>query len=170
MLRGSVEPTNLSAINDASGRWSRCSSADLTCRSDAQELSIFLGKKIKTLGVRLVGTKSRAFGDGGIFIGRKKSEGPENRQLLSTGDRVLKVNGFDISTMSNHAAIETIGKTMKEVDAITLTVMRFAARTSAYGTGDKSVLRSSTPFDVERALALAQNEEGAAPDAEDGWV
>jgi len=169
MLRASVEPTNLSAINDASGRWSRCSSTDMTRACNAQELSIFLGKNLTTLGVRLVGTRSQASGDGGIFIGRKKSVGPENRELLSVGDQVLKVNGCDITAMSNRAAIETIGKTVKEADAITLTVMRYADQSAACEAADMSILRSSTPLEAAAAAAPAPA-QGIAPLAEVGWV
>jgi hypothetical protein len=173
LLRHSVGPTNLSAINaDSSGQW-RCSSADMPT-SDSQELSIFLGKKIRTLGVRLVGTKSRTDGDCGIFIGRKKVEGPQNRRLLSVGDRVLKINSTDITEMGNKTAVDAIQHIVKHADSVTITVQRFHATTTTTAATAMSS-RSSTPAD-DRQLWLASpsvenvNGPNNPGKAVEGWV
>jgi hypothetical protein len=48
-----------------------------------------MGKKITSLGVRLVGASSAQVGDQGIYIGRQKRDGPSNRVLLHVGDHVV---------------------------------------------------------------------------------
>ena len=57
-------------------------------------------------------------------MGKVARDGPENRELFAVGDRIMKINGIDLTGMRNADAIHRIKDTMQTALSITVTVLR----------------------------------------------
>ncbi|EDO33432.1 predicted protein, partial [Nematostella vectensis] len=79
----------------------------------------------KGLGINIAGGKGSTpykENDEGIFISRISENGPAGRDgILHVGDKILKVNGVDISNATHHQAVDVLKSTGKD---ITLYVVR----------------------------------------------
>ena len=75
------------------------------------------------LGARMLGVKSRAAGDLGIFVGKPHGVG-DTPELLKVGDQVTKVNELDLTSLQNREAIRVFKEAISTTGPVAVTVLR----------------------------------------------
>ncbi|KAK3743341.1 hypothetical protein QZH41_013908 [Actinostola sp. cb2023] len=90
-----------------------------------EEIEYTLHRDTKGLGINIAGGKGSTpykENDEAIFISKISENGPAGKDnILQVGDKILKVNGVDISSASHHEAVNVLKLTGKD---ITLFVVR----------------------------------------------
>lgn len=84
----------------------------VTVTKVVEEIEYTIHRNNKGLGINIAGGKGStpyAGNDEGIFISRISENGPAGQDgILKTGDKILKVNGVDISTATHHEAVHVL--------------------------------------------------------------
>ncbi|XP_048590034.1 protein scribble homolog [Nematostella vectensis] len=97
----------------------------VTVTKVVEEIEYTIHRDTKGLGINIAGGKGSTpykENDEGIFISRISENGPAGRDgILHVGDKILKVNGVDISNATHHQAVDVLKSTGKD---ITLYVVR----------------------------------------------
>lgn len=137
----------------------------VTVTKVVEEIEYTIHRNNRGLGINIAGGKgSTPFtgNDEGIFISKISENGPAGKDgILQTGDKILKVNGVNISSATHHEAVHVLKNAGNDIHLVVVREREDLEKRTVTKTSKENLAMAEDPDAVDAALEEAFEQEDA---------
>ncbi|XP_068737524.1 protein scribble homolog [Montipora capricornis] len=137
----------------------------VTVTKVVEEIEYTIHRNNKGLGINIAGGKGSTpytGNDEGIFISKISENGPAGQDgILKTGDKILKVNGVDISSATHHDAVHVLKNAGNDIHLVVVREREDLEKRTVTKTSKENLVTTEDSIAVDEALEEAFTKEEA---------
>ncbi|XP_078383330.1 protein scribble homolog isoform X2 [Oculina patagonica] len=135
----------------------------VTVTKVVEEIEYTIHRNNKGLGINIAGGKGSTpyvGNDEGIFISKISENGPAGQDgILKTGDKIMKVNGVDISIATHHEAVHVLKNAGNDIHLVVVREREDLEKRTVVKSSRENLVVSDDADEIDQALEEAFTKE-----------